>query len=213
MEISYSLLSRLDGNCIAEFPETDKQIVDLRRGFRRECEIEDDHVKFSSPSYSFRLPLINLILYPHVHTPQMQIVSGEPVLWVAGAFACLTKRASGGGRPLCTFNVNRSLRHPSISSSYSNNITVNSMAPPILPDDVLHLLCEELALQERFDTLFNCACANRGLAVPALTNLYRYVYIYIPCTFADWAISHPVEGGYKKIQLSIRGPELQLSAI
>ncbi|KAF2280093.1 uncharacterized protein EI97DRAFT_390898 [Westerdykella ornata] len=42
-----------------------------------------------------------------------------------------------------------------------------------LPDDVLHLLCEELASQEQFDTLFNCACASRGFAVPALTHLYR----------------------------------------
>ncbi|KAF2712430.1 hypothetical protein K504DRAFT_531531 [Pleomassaria siparia CBS 279.74] len=44
---------------------------------------------------------------------------------------------------------------------------------PNLPDDILHLLCEELALQECFDTLFNCACASRALAVPALTHLYR----------------------------------------
>ncbi|KAF2661250.1 hypothetical protein K491DRAFT_562751, partial [Lophiostoma macrostomum CBS 122681] len=42
-----------------------------------------------------------------------------------------------------------------------------------LPDDILHLLCEELAEQAQFDTLFNCACANRALAAPALTNLYR----------------------------------------
>ncbi|KAF1836250.1 hypothetical protein BDW02DRAFT_546665 [Decorospora gaudefroyi] len=47
------------------------------------------------------------------------------------------------------------------------------MAQPVLPDDVLHLLCEELANQEQFDTLFNCACASRALAVPALTHLYR----------------------------------------
>ncbi|KAF2133319.1 hypothetical protein P153DRAFT_381751 [Dothidotthia symphoricarpi CBS 119687] len=47
------------------------------------------------------------------------------------------------------------------------------MAPPILPSDVLHVLCEELASQEQFDTLFNCACAGRDLAVPALTHLYR----------------------------------------
>ena len=44
---------------------------------------------------------------------------------------------------------------------------------PTLPDDILHLLCEELSLKRDFDTLFNCAQANRGLAVPALTNLYR----------------------------------------
>ncbi|KAF2006962.1 hypothetical protein P154DRAFT_421161, partial [Amniculicola lignicola CBS 123094] len=44
---------------------------------------------------------------------------------------------------------------------------------PILPDDILHLICEELAAQEQFDTLFNCACTNRSLAIPALTNLYK----------------------------------------
>ena len=49
------------------------------------------------------------------------------------------------------------------------------MAQPTLPDDILHVLCEELASQEQFDTLFNCACASRTLAVPALTHLYRYV--------------------------------------
>jgi hypothetical protein len=49
------------------------------------------------------------------------------------------------------------------------------MTQPILPDDILHVLCEELASQEQFDTLFNCACASRVLAVPALTHLYRYV--------------------------------------
>ncbi|KAI8936895.1 hypothetical protein NX059_006127 [Plenodomus lindquistii] len=47
------------------------------------------------------------------------------------------------------------------------------MAEPYLPDDILHLLCEELAAQEQFDTLFNCACSSRILAVPALTHLYR----------------------------------------
>ena len=46
---------------------------------------------------------------------------------------------------------------------------------PALPDDILHVLCEELANLRQFDTLFNCACASRVLAVPALTNLYRYV--------------------------------------
>ncbi|KAH6616303.1 hypothetical protein C7974DRAFT_436377 [Boeremia exigua] len=44
---------------------------------------------------------------------------------------------------------------------------------PALPDDILHVLCEELANLRHFDTLFNCACASRVLAVPALTNLYR----------------------------------------
>ncbi|CAO2647817.1 Nn.00g087390.m01.CDS01 [Neocucurbitaria sp. VM-36] len=47
------------------------------------------------------------------------------------------------------------------------------MTSPALPDDILHVLCEELANQEQFDTLFNCACSSRVLAVPALTHLYR----------------------------------------
>jgi hypothetical protein len=49
------------------------------------------------------------------------------------------------------------------------------MSQAALPDDILHLLCEELAAQDQFDTLFNCACSSRILAVPALTHLYRYV--------------------------------------
>jgi len=52
---------------------------------------------------------------------------------------------------------------------------------PALPDDILHLLCEQLADQEQFDTLFNCATASRALAVPALTHLYRYVLHALIC--------------------------------
>ncbi|OCK96253.1 uncharacterized protein K441DRAFT_657639 [Cenococcum geophilum 1.58] len=48
---------------------------------------------------------------------------------------------------------------------------------PTLPDDILHLLCEELSLKRDFDTLFNCAQANRGLAVPSLTSLYRIHHV------------------------------------
>jgi hypothetical protein len=48
------------------------------------------------------------------------------------------------------------------------------MAQPALPDDILHVLCEELANQDQFDTLFNCACSSRAFAMPALTHLYRY---------------------------------------
>ncbi|KAF2729046.1 hypothetical protein EJ04DRAFT_503076 [Polyplosphaeria fusca] len=46
-----------------------------------------------------------------------------------------------------------------------------------LPDDILHLLCEELASQAQFDALFSCACSSRALAVPALTNLYRFHHL------------------------------------
>ncbi|KAF2263736.1 hypothetical protein CC78DRAFT_496246 [Lojkania enalia] len=48
---------------------------------------------------------------------------------------------------------------------------------PALPDDILHLLCEELARQASLDTLFHCACSSRALAVPALTHLYRYHHL------------------------------------
>lgn len=44
---------------------------------------------------------------------------------------------------------------------------------PRLPDDILHLLCEELVDQRDFGTLFNCCCASKSLAVPALAGLYR----------------------------------------
>lgn len=37
--ITYSLGTRFDGNRVAEFSATNEQIVDLRRRFRRECEI------------------------------------------------------------------------------------------------------------------------------------------------------------------------------
>lgn len=44
-----------------------------------------------------------------------------------------------------------------------------------LPDDILHLLCEELADERDFDTLFACAVSGKRLAIPALTAMYRYV--------------------------------------
>jgi hypothetical protein len=76
------------------------------------------------------------------------------------------------------------------------------LAEPALPDDVLHVLCEELANQEQFDTLFNCACSSRVLAVPALTHLYRYATIDLvpkPAPNTDTCCrshhSAPVRGG------------------
>ncbi|KAF1982237.1 hypothetical protein K402DRAFT_397678 [Aulographum hederae CBS 113979] len=44
---------------------------------------------------------------------------------------------------------------------------------PLLPDDILHVLCDELAARRDYDTLFNCCSASKGLASPALTALYR----------------------------------------
>ncbi|KAF2457816.1 hypothetical protein BDY21DRAFT_275553, partial [Lineolata rhizophorae] len=45
---------------------------------------------------------------------------------------------------------------------------------PVLPDDILHLICAELSGRRDFDTLFNCSVACKNLAVPALTHLYRF---------------------------------------
>ena len=47
-----------------------------------------------------------------------------------------------------------------------------------LPDDILHLLCAELAEQRDFDTLYACSVSSKRLAIPALTALYRYVYLH-----------------------------------
>jgi hypothetical protein len=46
---------------------------------------------------------------------------------------------------------------------------------PAIPDDILHLICEELGRKRDFGTLFTCATVNRNLAVAALSYLYRSV--------------------------------------
>lgn len=43
-----------------------------------------------------------------------------------------------------------------------------------LPDDILYMICSQLWERRDFDTLYQCVCAGKQLAVPALTNLYRY---------------------------------------
>ncbi|KAF2097222.1 hypothetical protein NA57DRAFT_57816 [Rhizodiscina lignyota] len=42
-----------------------------------------------------------------------------------------------------------------------------------LPDDILHLVCDELSEQRDFATLFECASSSKRLAIPALSALYR----------------------------------------
>lgn len=42
-----------------------------------------------------------------------------------------------------------------------------------LPDDIMHMICNELYLVQDFPTLFNCAISCRRLAPLALSNLYR----------------------------------------
>jgi hypothetical protein len=41
-------------------------------------------------------------------------------------------------------------------SATGTEVSFNIMARPALLDDIFYLLCEKLASQEQFDTLFNC---------------------------------------------------------
>lgn len=45
---------------------------------------------------------------------------------------------------------------------------------PTLPDDILYMICTQLWHQRDFDTLYHCSLSGKQLAVPALTNIYRY---------------------------------------
>ena len=42
-----------------------------------------------------------------------------------------------------------------------------------LPDDLLHMICGALSEQRDFNSLFQCACSGKQLAVPALASIYR----------------------------------------
>ena len=42
-----------------------------------------------------------------------------------------------------------------------------------LPDDLLHMICGALSEQKDFNSLFQCACSGKQLAVPALASIYR----------------------------------------
>lgn len=44
---------------------------------------------------------------------------------------------------------------------------------PDLPDDILHLICEQLGAQGEFASLFRCALAGSRFCEPALKTLYR----------------------------------------
>ena len=48
-----------------------------------------------------------------------------------------------------------------------------------LPDDILYMICTELWHFRDFNTLFNCACSGKQLALSALANLYRYWCCYL----------------------------------
>jgi hypothetical protein len=45
----------------------------------------------------------------------------------------------------------------------------------LLPPDIILLICEEIAKEREFGTLFNCAISGRNLAGSALLWMYRYV--------------------------------------
>lgn len=43
----------------------------------------------------------------------------------------------------------------------------------LLPDDVLHIICNQLWELRDFDTLYQCALSGKQFAVPALACIYR----------------------------------------
>lgn len=49
---------------------------------------------------------------------------------------------------------------------------------PLLPDEILSLICQELGQDRDFGTLYNCALSVKSLADPALRTMYQYVNTY-----------------------------------
>ncbi len=45
---------------------------------------------------------------------------------------------------------------------------------PMLPPDIILLICEELGNQRAFGTLFNAALSSKQIAASALLWMYRY---------------------------------------
>ena len=150
--------------------------MDLGRCFRREREVEDDHLDPLRSSYcgvaSYR-------------------VFGVDECGRKSPDASLARRRHSLSDALHWQLV--------LSASILNIFYPNPNMTPALPDDILHLLCEELAAQNQFDTLFHCACSSRVLAVPALTHLYRYIMnIRWGSAIINTSRSHhhaPVRGG------------------
>lgn len=57
-----------------------------------------------------------------------------------------------------------------------NSAPIIAVSPKMgvyLPDDILHMICNELFHGQDFPTLFNCAVSSKTLASLALPNLYR----------------------------------------
>ena len=46
---------------------------------------------------------------------------------------------------------------------------------PLLPDEILSLICHELGLDRDFGSLYRCALSAKSLADPALRTMYQYV--------------------------------------
>lgn len=50
------------------------------------------------------------------------------------------------------------------------------MAPPELPDDIFHLICDALVDQRQFGTLFSCCTANRNVGAAAIKSMYKCAF-------------------------------------
>ena len=57
---------------------------------------------------------------------------------------------------------------------YSAYLVIVLAMAPVLPDDILYLICTQLWQKRDFDTLYQSAISGRRLAYPALANIYRY---------------------------------------
>ena len=51
--------------------------------------------------------------------------------------------------------------------------TNNTKEVPLLPDEILSLICQELGQDRDFGTLYQCARAAKSLADPALRTMYQ----------------------------------------
>lgn len=92
------------------------------------------------------------------------------------------------GRPGCMWFVAPAPSSPNNHPSSPGDSTTMAASDPgrtngeatmstVIPDDVLHIICEQIAKDQDFATLFNCVLTGRRLAEPAIKQLYRYVYL------------------------------------
>ncbi|KAI0512726.1 hypothetical protein F5B22DRAFT_290920 [Xylaria bambusicola] len=57
------------------------------------------------------------------------------------------------------------------------------MSKPVLPQDIMLLICEELGLRRQFGTLFNCSLVNHRTASIAVEQLYGILEVMDPFIF------------------------------